>query len=411
MAEWVRRIGRSIGLNRAVVTLSIARLADGVGNSILFVILPLYVYQLPDKSFALPLPLLVGILISAYGFAVGLLQPLAGALVDRIGRYKLAIAAGLVVLIVAMGLYPFAARYVDLLGLRILQGAGLALEIPATMALIALATRRETRGGAMGFYTTARMVGLASGPLLGGFMHVHFGFGWTFFTGAVVLALALCIIFFGVDETPAAGHGQVRKGVPFVDSTLAGPGIISAALATFLMASTFTLMTTLENEFNARLDIDALGFSFAFSALMVGRLLFQVPLGRLSDRYGRRWFVVVGLLFLAVTTALLGEVRTLGEFIGLRFLQGIAGAAIVAPALAYAADVAEADANGRHGRLMSIVTTGFGFGLAFGPLLAGVLAMHSFEMPFAAAGGLCLVGALVVALSMSENAMTGETSR
>jgi len=136
----LRRTGRSVGLNRAVVVLSVARLADGVGNSILFVIIPLYVYQLPDKSFALPLPLLVGVLISAHGFAVGLLQPFTGALADRLGRYKLSIVVGLAVLITAMVMFVLADRYIDLLGLRILQGAGLALEIPATMALLALAT-------------------------------------------------------------------------------------------------------------------------------------------------------------------------------------------------------------------------------------------------------------------------------
>jgi hypothetical protein len=94
MSGKLYRVGRSVGLNRNVVVLSIARLADGVGNSILFVIIPLYVYQLPDKSFALPLPLLVGVLISAYGFAVGLLQPFTGALADRFGRYKLSIVVG-----------------------------------------------------------------------------------------------------------------------------------------------------------------------------------------------------------------------------------------------------------------------------------------------------------------------------
>jgi MFS family permease len=409
MAGKLRRLGHSIGLNRTVVALSIARLADGIGNSILFVIIPLYVYQLPDKSFALPLPLLVGILISAYGFAVGLLQPFTGALADRLGRYKLTISAGLVVLIVAMVLYSFADRYIDLLGLRVLQGAGLALEIPSTMALMALVTQRATRGGAMGFYTTARMVGLASGPLLGGFMHVHFGFTWAFYSGAAVLFLALLIVLFGVKQVPAVNRAREQGRSAAFDLSLLSPGIASAAIATFLLAASFTLMTTLENEFNSRLGINALGFSVAFSALMVGRLLFQVPVGRLSDRHGRRWFVFVGLLFLAVTTALLGEVRTLYEFVAIRFLQGIAGAAIVAPSLAYAGDVAEADASARHGRVMSIVTTGFGFGLAFGPLLAGVLAMHSFELPFAVTGGLCLIGALMVGLFMTEEQAISDT--
>jgi MFS family permease len=405
------RIGRSVGLNRTVVVLSIARLADGVGNSILFVIIPLYVYQLPDKSFSLPLPLLVGVLISAYGFAVGLLQPFTGAVADRLGRYKLSIVVGLMVLIAAMVMFVLADRYIDLLGLRILQGAGLALEIPATMALLALVTRRETRGAAMGFYTTARMIGLASGPLLGGFMHVHFGFTWAFFAGAAVLFLALLIVLFGVKEPPAAAPRPQQDRSLSVDLSLLSPGILSAAAATFLMAATFTLMTTLENEFNARLHINAFEFGIAFSALMVGRLLFQVPVGHLSDRRGRRCFVFFGLLFLGVTTALLGEVQTLFQFIALRFLQGIAGAAIVAPALAYAGDVAETDASGRYGRLMSIVTSGFGFGLAFGPLLAGVLAMHSFELPFAAAGGLCLLGGSIVALWMRERPPADESPR
>jgi MFS family permease len=407
----LRRLGHSIGLNRTVVALSIARLADGIGNSTLFVIIPLYVYSLPDKSFDLPLPLLVGILISAYGFAVGLLQPFTGALADRLGCYKLTISVGLVVLVVAMMLYAFADRYINLLGLRVLQGAGLALEIPSTMALMALVTQRATRGGAMGFYTTARMVGLASGPLLGGFIHVHFGFTWVFYSGAAVLFLALAIVLFGVKEKEVRAANRTREqgqSAAFALSLLS-PGIASAAIATFLLAASFTLMTTLENEFNSRLGINALGFSFAFSALMVGRLLFQVPLGWLSDRHGRRWFVFVGLLFLALTTALLGEVRTLYEFVALRFVQGIAGAAIVAPALAYAGDVAEADASARHGRVMSIVTTGFGFGLAFGPLLAGILAMHSFELPFAVTGGLCLIGALMVGVLMTEEQAISDT--
>jgi len=255
------------------------------------------------------------------------------------------------------------------------------------------------------------MIGLASGPLLGGFMHVYFGFTWAFFAGAAVLFLALLIVLFGVKETPAAApRPQQERSLSF-DLSLLSPGILSAAAATFLMAATFTLMTTLENEFNARLHINAFEFGIAFSALMVGRLLFQVPVGHLSDRRGRPWFVFFGLLFLGVTTALLGEVQTLFQFVALRFLQGIAGAAIVAPALAYAGDVAETDASGRHGRLISVVTSGFGFGLAFGPLLAGVLAMHSFELPFAAAGGLCLLGGVIVALWMRERRPVDEGPR
>jgi MFS family permease len=45
---------------------------------------------------------------------------------------------------------------------------------------------------------------------------------------------------------------------------------------------------------------------------------------------------------------------------------------------------------------------GFGWGIAFGPLLAGVLSTVSFKLPFWASGFLCLVGAWVVYRHMSE---------
>ena len=399
---WLVGRGQSLGVNRTVFALSAARLADGVGNSILFIILPLYVAHLPQAGIDLPQPLLIGILISAFGLANSLLQPFVASFSDRLGHQRLLIQIGLVCIALSTLGFLFAGNYLHLLGLRIAQGFGLALEIPPTMALLALVTRRQTRGGAMGFYTTSRMVGLALGPLLGGWLHDHFGFAAAFYAGAGILLASVPVVRFGVvqpPEDPPADGG--RRGF---DRSLFTPGLLSAAAATFLMAAGFTLVTTLENEFNARLGTGAFGFSLAFSALMAGRLLFQVPLGRLSDRLGRRPPVLVGLIVMAPVTALLGEVGSLFSFAGLRFLQGIAAAAIIAPALAYAGDVAQENGEGRRGRQMSIVTIAFGLGIAGGPLLAGVLALFAFELPFVVTGALCLAGAAVVYRYMTETA-------
>jgi len=143
------------------------------------------------------------------------------------------------------------------------------------------------------------------------------------------------------------------------------------------------------------------GINRTVVALSVARLgdavgnsiLFQVPLGRLSDRIGRKPLLVSGLLLMGPATALLGFTTTTAQLIGLRLLQGLAGAAIAAPAFAVAADLSSAGAEGRQ---MSVVTTGFGLGIALGPLLAGVLAIHSFELPFVIGGAMCLAGAWVV---------------
>jgi MFS family permease len=52
--------------------------------------------------------------------------------------------------------------------------------------------------------------------------------------------------------------------------------------------------------------------------------------------------------------------------------------------------------------MMSLVTIGFGLGIAFGPLMAGTLGIISYRLPFLVDGGLCLAGAVIVYLFMGE---------
>jgi MFS family permease len=81
-------IADSIGANRTVLALSMARLGDAVGNSILFIVIPLYVAKLPAPWFPVPETVLVGLLISLYGLTNAFLQPFVGAWIDRARRRK-----------------------------------------------------------------------------------------------------------------------------------------------------------------------------------------------------------------------------------------------------------------------------------------------------------------------------------
>lgn len=75
-----------------------------------------------------------------------------------------------------------------------------------------------------------------------------------------------------------------------------------------VLASTLSMIASLENVSNERLAKTALGFGVAFSALTVLRLVVQIPLGRLSDRIGRKKPIVAGLVAPAPITALFGHV-------------------------------------------------------------------------------------------------------
>lgn len=394
----------SWGVNRTVVALSVARLGDAVGNSILFIVLPLYVAELPAQLIQVPETVRVGLLLSLYGLVAAVLQSPAGAWSDHLGRRKPMILAGLAVMCAGTLGFLLATSFLDLLLLRMLQGIGVALTIPASMSLMAAATLRETRGGSMGVYATLRMVGFAGGPLVGGLLVTTLGFASAFVAGAAFVLVGLIVVQLWIEEPSAPIEREHRRPFLIVDPTLLSPGIFGAGLATFLMASSFSMMTTLEHQFNQRLEQTALGFSVAFSALMVSRLLFQVPLGRLSDRVGRKPLLIGGLVLMAPATALLGLVTSTLQLTGVRLIQGVAAGAIAAPAFAVAADLST---SGGEARQMSVVTIGFGLGLALGPLIAGVLALHSFEMPFVVGGVLCLFGAWVVLRWVPETVHRG----
>lgn len=388
-----------LGVNRPVLALSLARMADAMGNSILIILIPLYVAQMPDNYLGLPVPVLVGLLISLFGFIVTFLQPLMGALSDRIGRRKALIQVGLIIIGISTLSFIMADQFLDIVVLRVLQGLGVALTIPASLSLMSAITQKGTRGGSMGVFSTFRVIGFASGPLVGGFLQTHYGFDSAFYAGAGFILISMIVVQVWVNEVPFSMNEARRRAFKIIDLNLINKGIASAAFATFSMACSFSMVTTLENEFNSRLSITAFGFSIAFSMLMVGRLLFQVPLGRYSDYIGRKPIMIVGLVFMGITTGLMGEVQTLMQFVVLRGLQGIAAAGVAAPAFAVAADLSS---DGGEGRQMSMITTGFSFGIAIGPLLAGLLAVYFFELPFLVIGLLAIVGAGIVFRYMPE---------
>jgi MFS family permease len=393
-------LAERLGFNPVVLALSVARLADAMGNSILFIVIPLYVVQLPSPWFPWPEPVRAGVLISMYGLLNACLQPFTGSLSDRLNRRKPFIQGGLILMGISTLSFSFAGRFTDLLLLRALQGMGVALTIPASMAVMARASTQQTRGGSMGIYSTARMTGFATGPLLGGFLYDTFGFNWAFYGATILIFIALILVQVLVKEAPALNSREpAKRSFRLFDRHLLNAGILGAGFATFMMAGAFSMMTPLEEQFNQRLHETALAFSVAFSALMVSRLVLQIPLGKLSDRFGRKPFIVGGLVLMGLSTALLGKASSTEQLIWVRVLQGVGAAGIAAPTFALAGDLARA---GGEGQQMSIVTMGFGLGIALGPLMAGLLAVSSFQLPFFFMGFLLLMGAWIIHAKVPE---------
>ncbi len=392
----IRKYIIETGGNRTVMALSFARLGDAVGNSILFVVIPLYVAKLPSPLFPIPETIRVGILIAVFGVVTAVMQPFMGAISDRIGNRKAFIQIGLFLMVLGSLGYVIAQDFKDMLIFRSLQGLGVSLTVPASVALIATSSNQRTRGGSMGIYTAFRMAGLAIGPLLGGFVFDRFGFDIAFYIGAGFILIGMLMVQMWIKNIPIPKQEQTeksKKSFQFLDRSLFSAGILGAGFASLVAAGAFSMLAPLETQFNSRLNETAFGFGLAISALTLGRLIFQIPLGRWSDSIGRKPLIIGGLLLMVPATIMIGFVGSTLQLSIARFFQGIASAGIAAPAFAVAADLAR---KGSEGQQLSIITLSFGLGIGLGPLLAGILAVYSIELPFLVLGILCLIASWVV---------------
>src|SRR6056297_925775 len=169
-----------LGTDRRVLVLALARMADAVANSFLIVVLPLYIAsgaisldalvgtRVPLLGLAVTEELLIGVVLSLFGFLNSLSQPFTGRLSDRTGRRKVYIVFGLALLAVASAAYVVADSYLTVVLFRGLQGLGAAFTIPCTIALVNELATKGSRGGNFGVFNAFRLLGFGMGPIVAG---------------------------------------------------------------------------------------------------------------------------------------------------------------------------------------------------------------------------------------------------
>lgn len=128
-------------------------------------------------------------IVDIYGFMIAGFLITMGTLGDRIGRRKL-----LMVGAVTFGLASLLAAYSTsagmLIGARALLGIAGATLMPSTLALISnMFQDRRQRGLAIGVWATMFALGMAAGPVVGGFLLEAFWWGAAFLVAVPVVAL------------------------------------------------------------------------------------------------------------------------------------------------------------------------------------------------------------------------------
>lgn len=382
-------------------------------------------------EFGLGLPTLVGYTLGAFYLAEALGNSPMGALGDRYGRRRLMVTGALVsvgtcvataFVRVPPGGGPLAWAGIGLLILlRVLDGLGAAALWPALFASVSDRVSAQKQAQAMSVLNITYLVGLALGPLVGGRVNDTFGAGLaqrdparyvpSFFAAAGCFAAAALLAYFvapprgGRHPAPAAAsqddHGDELLGeigpaashdthqAPFSLAAIKGafrvvPMLMLLGFLTFLSIGLIAPYVKLFAMKRYTIDESTFGTLLLYPALLIAAI--ALPLGRLTDTWGKARSIQAGLITCALSLWLILLIPSQWAVVALGALLGT-GFMLAFPAyMAFIADVAgPRERGGMIGAVRMSQGLGAMAGTALSPLLYNLDANHLILFNVAAA--------------------------
>jgi len=164
-------------------------------------------------------------------------------------------------------------------------------------------------------------------------------------------------------------------------------------LAVFSVTVGVKLAVPLLPVYAHELGATGLYIGFMFGAFSLSRTIFLPYFGKISDRKGRKPFIVAGLLAYSLVSIAYIFSKSVNQFILIRFLQGIASAMILPVALAYVGDITP---ERREGFLMGLFNVSLFGGLSVGPVIGGMVKdTFGIQISFLSMGLFCFAGFLL----------------
>ncbi len=343
---------RTHSVRWVLASLSLSMLLSSLGTSIANVGLPTLALAF-NASFQH-----VQWVVLAYLLAITTVVVSVGRLGDVIGRRRL-LLAGILLFTVSSILCGVAPTLGLLIAGRAAQGLGAAVMMALTMAFVGETVPKARTGSAMGLLGTMSAVGTALGPMLGGVLIA--GFGWqavffinvplgvlglllarrylpadrrastldqTRFDPAGTLLLALTLAAYALAMTigrgsfgplnmalllaAAVGVGlfllaEARAASPLIPLAMFRNPLLSAGFAMSTLVTTVVMATLVVGPFylSGALSLDAARVGLVMSSGPIAAALTGVPAGRFVDRFGSHRASIVGLIAMAVGSAVL----------------------------------------------------------------------------------------------------------
>jgi EmrB/QacA subfamily drug resistance transporter len=295
--------------------------------------------------------------VNAYTLVFGVLLVTGGRLGDVFGRKRMFLGGIVVFTLGSIGA-GLSQSIGELIAFRGVQGAGAAFLMPGSLSIITNTFRGPERGRALGLWAGISGMALGMGPVLGGLLVEKAGWEWIFFLNVPVAIVAIPVTMYAVSEsrdesatrridllgivTLSAGLGslvlalvqandygwtsartagelvvaavglvafgllQWRQPEPMLDLNFFrdrtfNAGNVTAFLVSFSMFATFFFITL---YMQTVMGLSALQTGVRFLPMTLLIIATAPVAGRLSDRYGSRGLLAVGMTLVAASLIL-----------------------------------------------------------------------------------------------------------
>lgn len=330
----------------------------------------------------------VGLSIGAFSVTALLLRPWTGQLSDRYGRRPMMLI-GSTLLTAALLLHVVAVSLPIFVAARLLMGTAEAFVFVAAFAAAADLAPDARRGEALSYFSLALYVGIGIGPPIGESILGAWGFNAVWFTAAGIAVLS-GLLALGVPDTRAVDQDvAVRRGLLHPRGVLPGLVLLAGAWG---MAGYFAFVSL----YALHLGLDgAAPFLSVYAAVVIG---LRVVGAKLPDRLGARRLSGIALVVGAVGLGIIGLwADPTGLMVGTILFA--AGVAYSFPALSLLA-ISSVPASER-GAVLGTYTAFLDLAFGLGPVSVGAMvAGYGYGAAFVAAGGVSLLGVLVLVVGL-----------
>jgi len=165
-------------------------------------------------------------------------------------------------------------------------------------------------------------------------------------------------------------------------------------VAVFVATMGISMVSPLLPVYAKELGASGVWLGLTFSVFAIVQTFVGPFAGRLSDRYGRKPFIVAGLLIYLIAALGYLSAQSFYQVIAFRAFSGLGTSLIFSVARAYVGDMTP---KGQEGRWLGVFATADIIGFGTGPLLAGVLReVVGFRSVFVAMAAMMALSAFIL---------------